>query len=291
MVDKTLTQVRTDNPAAAPTGAEPIETVQSATSAAFTFSELENSPLNAQTGTTYTLAITDQKKTVTMNNASANTLTIPLNATVAFHIGAKLLVRQIGAGGTTIAATGGVTIELDANASLVMDGAQQQILLHKTATDAWHAAPVATGSGGGAGPSAAKVSLSSTLTGRGDSTTDIVFDTEDYDDNAYHSGTSAKLTVPSGVTRVNLNANVFFSSVTVSVRSFILISRYNSSDVFQEVVAESACTTPNSTYGLSASVLGAECVAGDYFVARSRAVDASHSVNTGTTFTIQDVSP
>lgn len=142
MVDKTLSQIRTDNAAVAPTGAEPIESVQSATSAAFTFGELSNHPLNPQTGTAYTLVLTDQGKAVTMSNAAANILTIPLNSSVAFHIGTKLLVRQIGAGGTTVVGDGGVTVELDANASLVMDGAQQQILLHKTATDTWHAAPV-----------------------------------------------------------------------------------------------------------------------------------------------------
>ena len=45
--------------------------------------------LNAQTGTTYTLVIGDAGKTVTMDNASAMTLTIPANASVAFPIGTE----------------------------------------------------------------------------------------------------------------------------------------------------------------------------------------------------------
>ena len=138
MADVKLSEVLSSNPAAAPTGPEPIESVQSATSVAFTFAQLSNHPLNPQTGTTYTLVLTDQGKAVTMNNASANTCTIPLNATVAYHIGTLLLVRQIGAGVTTLAATGGVTIEKAAGVSLTMSGVQEQLILHKVATDTWH---------------------------------------------------------------------------------------------------------------------------------------------------------
>ena len=44
----------------------------------------EVTAINTQTGTTYTLALADKGKIVEMNNASANTLTIPTNASVAF---------------------------------------------------------------------------------------------------------------------------------------------------------------------------------------------------------------
>lgn len=148
-----------------------------------------------------------------------------------------------------------------------------------------------TPAAGGSAPDACKVSLSATLAGRGSSLTDVVFNTEDYDDTAYHSGTSARLTIPSGVTRVNLVAHVSFSSVTVGVESYIVIQRYNSSDVFQESVGRQDITTSDATYAISATMLGAECVATDYFIVRSFAADASHSVNTGTTFTIQNVTP
>lgn len=65
---------------------------------------------NVQTGTSYTLVLTDAFKLVTMNNASANTLTVPPNSSVAFPIGVRIDVGQDGAGQTTVAAGSGVTI-------------------------------------------------------------------------------------------------------------------------------------------------------------------------------------
>lgn len=66
--------------------------------------------INAQTGTAYTLVLGDAGKQVEMNNASANTLTIPTNASVAFPTGTTILVLQTGAGQTTVAGAGGVTV-------------------------------------------------------------------------------------------------------------------------------------------------------------------------------------
>lgn len=62
--------------------------------------------LNAQTGTTYTAASTDQYQVlVTMSNASANTFYIPTDATINFPVGTAITVAQEGAGITTITAT------------------------------------------------------------------------------------------------------------------------------------------------------------------------------------------
>jgi len=66
--------------------------------------------VNAQSGTSYTLVIGDAFKTVTMNNASANTLTIPTNASVAFSVGDRIDVVMLGAGTTTITGASGVTL-------------------------------------------------------------------------------------------------------------------------------------------------------------------------------------
>ena len=67
--------------------------------------------VNAQTGTTYTFALTDGNNTfVTINNASANTATIPPNSSVAFPVGTILNLAQTGAGQTTITQGSGVTI-------------------------------------------------------------------------------------------------------------------------------------------------------------------------------------
>jgi hypothetical protein len=66
--------------------------------------------VNAQTAS-YIFALTDGNNTlVTLSNASANTLTIPPNSTVAFPIGTVLNFAQTGAGTTTITQGAGVTI-------------------------------------------------------------------------------------------------------------------------------------------------------------------------------------
>lgn len=74
-------------------------------------SGIQSHNVNAQTGTSYTLVIGDQNDVVTMNNASANTLTIPTNASVAFPTGTKVEVWMLGAGTTTIAGATGVTLQ------------------------------------------------------------------------------------------------------------------------------------------------------------------------------------
>jgi hypothetical protein len=66
---------------------------------------------NAQTGTTYTFALTDANNVVvSLTNASAITLTVPPNSSVAFPTGAILQFYQGGAGQVTVAAGSGVTI-------------------------------------------------------------------------------------------------------------------------------------------------------------------------------------
>lgn len=69
-----------------------------------------NLTFNAQTGTTYTFALTDNGQMVTANNASAQTYTIPPNSSVAFPDGTQINVIQIGAGQVTFAQGAGVTI-------------------------------------------------------------------------------------------------------------------------------------------------------------------------------------
>ena len=93
---------------------------------------------NIQTGTTYTLALSDLGKLVAMNNASSNTLTVPLNSSVAFPIGTKIDIGQYGAGQTTIAPEGGVTI---LNTDGLLFTAQYALAtIQKTNTDEWWAA-------------------------------------------------------------------------------------------------------------------------------------------------------
>jgi hypothetical protein len=74
------------------------------------FTGLTKATINSQTGTTYTLVLADAGKTIDLNNASAITLTVPLNSSVAYPVGTRIDLVQSGAGQVTVAATGGVTI-------------------------------------------------------------------------------------------------------------------------------------------------------------------------------------
>ena len=76
----------------------------------FTWIEQDDSTLafNAQTGTTYTLVLTDAaNKLVTTSNASAVTVTVPPSV---FAAGNTINVQSIGVGLTTFAQGAGVTI-------------------------------------------------------------------------------------------------------------------------------------------------------------------------------------
>lgn len=90
---------------------------------------------NAQTGTAYTLALTDVARVVSLTNASAITLTIPTNATIAFPIGAQILLYQGGAGQVSVSGAG-VTIRSQGT-KLKMNGQYSIAGLLKVNTDEW----------------------------------------------------------------------------------------------------------------------------------------------------------
>lgn len=277
MVDRKLSEVLSTNPATAPTGTEPVETVQSATSAAFTFAELANHPLNPQVGTTYTLALTDQGKAVTMDNAATNTCTIPLNATVAFHIGARLIVRQIGAGLTTLAAAGGVTIEKVAGVSLTMSEAHEQLILHKVAADTWHVFAGGSGGAGGAATVAfhgALVERTTTLARTSTPITATVFVAEVYDTDGFATlGTNDdRVTVPSGVTKVQLSA--MMGCTDCSGRKRLEVIHKNSGGTTQRRYGGSVDNTETDNYAsLVTQIIPVS--SGDYFELYSDSADAS----------------
>jgi hypothetical protein len=60
--------------------------------------------------TSYTLVLGDAYELIEMEVSSANTLTIPTNASVPFPLGTQILVSQLGTGQTTITPAVGVTI-------------------------------------------------------------------------------------------------------------------------------------------------------------------------------------
>lgn len=91
---------------------------------------------NSQTGTTYTLVLTDANNTmVELNNASAITLTIPLNSSVGFPVGSQINLLQIGAGQVTVAGTSGVTLNATPGAKLRTQWSGATLI--KRATDTW----------------------------------------------------------------------------------------------------------------------------------------------------------
>jgi hypothetical protein len=98
-----------------------------------------NLGINAQTGTTYTTVLDDNGKLVTLSNASAITLTIPPNSSVAYPVGAQLNLAQLGAGQVTFAGGSGVTIvSTGATASAPKLRAQYSTATAvQTSTDNW----------------------------------------------------------------------------------------------------------------------------------------------------------
>jgi hypothetical protein len=108
-----------------------------AVTVSFDYSVGNQSIESAQTAS-YTLVLADAGKLVTISNASANNLTIPLNSSVAFPIGTRIDVIQKGAGQTTIVATGGVTINSKGGA-LKLSSQYSGASLIKYGTDTWFA--------------------------------------------------------------------------------------------------------------------------------------------------------
>ena len=100
-----------------------------------------NLTLNAQTGTTYTFVLADNGKLVTASNGSAQTYSIPTNASVAFPIGTQINVLQIGTGQVTInAVTSGTTTITSTGATSAAPKLRTRYSAAtciKTDTDAW----------------------------------------------------------------------------------------------------------------------------------------------------------
>ena len=94
--------------------------------------------LNAQSGTSYTLALTDAAKMVTLTNAAAITLNINTDANVNFAIGTQILLYQGGAGQVTIAATTPATTNVRSQGSkLKITGQYGVACVMKVAANEW----------------------------------------------------------------------------------------------------------------------------------------------------------
>jgi len=96
--------------------------------------------LNDQTGTSYTPVLTDQYQVlITRSNASASTLTIPTNASVALPVGCCITVLNKGAGAVVISGASGVTV-LSAGATAASPSLAQykSCALIQTSANNWY---------------------------------------------------------------------------------------------------------------------------------------------------------
>ena len=118
----------------APSASGYTDTTQIATTAQV-YDTVTTVPKNVQTGTSYTLVLTDAGKMVTLSNASAITLTIPTNASVAFPVDTRIDILQYGAGQVTVGGSG-VTIR-SLGSRLKLAGQYAGATLWKRDTNEW----------------------------------------------------------------------------------------------------------------------------------------------------------
>jgi hypothetical protein len=122
---------------AAPTASAGTNTTQLATTA-FTTAAIAASQLNVSItkSTSYTLALTDAAGPNDTSSATAMTITIPTNASVAFPNGTTIEISQQAAGQVTVAGASGVTIS--SAGSLVKTRVQgSAVSLRKISTNLW----------------------------------------------------------------------------------------------------------------------------------------------------------
>jgi hypothetical protein len=119
-----------------------LSTAQTLTNKTLTDPKI-NLAFDAETAS-YTAVLANNGQVVTMNNASANTFSIPTNAAVAFPIGTQINVIQIGAGQTTIqAVTSGTTTIQSTGASAAAPKLRARYSMAtciKAGTDLWYVA-------------------------------------------------------------------------------------------------------------------------------------------------------
>ena len=90
---------------------------------------------NVQTGN-YVLALSDASKVVEMSVGSANTVTVPEDASVNFPVGSQIEIVQIGVGQTEILAGGAVTL-LSPGPGNKVSARYGKVVLYKSSADTW----------------------------------------------------------------------------------------------------------------------------------------------------------
>lgn len=92
--------------------------------------------LNAQTGTTYTLVLSDKDKLVRLSNSSPITLTVPTNTSVAYPVGTQINLVQAGSGKVTVSPFDG-TVTINATPGLKLRSQWSTATLLKVDTNTW----------------------------------------------------------------------------------------------------------------------------------------------------------
>ena len=87
---------------------------------------------------TYTLVLTDKNKFIEMNVGSANDVTVPTNANVAFPIGSQIHITQYGAGKTRVVAQTPATTTIRATPGVFLRAQYASATLIKRGTDEWY---------------------------------------------------------------------------------------------------------------------------------------------------------
>lgn len=96
-----------------------------------------NGPITISTKTAnYALVLADAETLVRMNLAGSNTITVPDEATEAFPVGTRITIEQAGAGTTTVAAAGGVTVN-SRGGLLSLAGQYAMVNIVKVGADQW----------------------------------------------------------------------------------------------------------------------------------------------------------
>lgn len=94
-------------------------------------------PINAQAGTTYTLALSDAGKVVRASNAGAVTVTVPPNSTAAIAVGDSIALRQVSTGQIMLSPGSGVTLNIPTGFLGATGRQHSTIAIHKVATNEW----------------------------------------------------------------------------------------------------------------------------------------------------------
>lgn len=102
------------------------------------------------TATTKTLSITDANTIQDCSNVSAQTITIPLNASVAFPLNTIIQFEMNGAGSVTVAAASGVTLNGNPTGTVSISTQFGAFYIRQESTNVWYA----EGTSGGGGSSA-----------------------------------------------------------------------------------------------------------------------------------------